>query len=52
MKKHKTRKSKKNPQKRKGMPPMSAIWRIALKNPDYVYRGVMWLLDLLEQIGS
>ena len=52
MKKHKTRKAKKNPQKSKGMSPVSAIWRIAFKNPDCVYQGVMWLLDLLEQIGS
>ena len=52
MKKHKTRKAKKNLQKRKGMHPMSAIWRIALKNSDRMYQVVMWLLDLLEQMGS
>ena len=50
MKKHKARKAKKNPQKSKGMSPMSVIWRIALKNPDCVYRGVMWLLDFLGRI--
>ncbi len=50
MKKHKTRKAKKNLQKSKGMYPMSAIWRIVLKNPDRVYQWVVWLLDLLGQI--
>ncbi len=52
MKKHKTRKAKKNPQKSKVMSPMSVIWRITLKNPDRVYQGVMWFLDWLEQTGS